>query len=233
MHSKDWFTAKSLLIVCCLSLAIACTRRSSLPSAIIRACPSPSPVSSKDGKLKLFIPDDPQGWFKLVLGETSKQAAKAGLPDLKTVVLAGSDLEMRFWLGSIDGYRGIIFKRSGSHWTATQLEYVDFQGVLKPIRPYPEPEMGWDEFWKKLLNQGILELPDGDCFKDRNIVLDGATFFIEVNLQGTYRIYHYSNPQFQTADRDVRDPQALEAAKRMSNIAGLILDMSQPGRINK
>ena len=183
--------------------------------------------------MKLFIPDDPSGWFKHVLGETSKQAAKAGLPDLKTVALSGNDLEMRFWLGSIDGYRGIIFKRSGNHWTATQLEYVDFQGVLNPIQPYPEPEIGWDAFWKKLLSQGILELPDADCFKDRNIVLDGATFFIEVNLPGTYRIYHYSNPQFQTADKGVQDPQAIDTAKRMSNIAGLILDISQPRTTDK
>lgn len=236
MNSRGWVSRQVLfgLFVCCLSLAVGCTRSSNLPPAILRACPSPPHVIASGGKLKLILPNGPNNdWVKHMLDETSKQAAKAGLADLKTIVLAGSDLEMRFWLTSIDGYRGIIFKRSNSQWSATQLEYMDYRGVLNPIQSYPDPDIGWDGFWEKLVSQGILEFPDGGCFQDYQPMFDGVTFIIEVNLQGTYRIYHYSNPRLQTADLGVRDPQAIEAAKRMYSIARLILDMSPPRRLDK
>jgi hypothetical protein len=162
------------------------------------------------------------------LDETTKQAAKAGLSDLKTTVSAGTDLEMRFWVSSIDGLRGIVFKRDSGRWTVTQLEYVDYRGVLNPIQPYPEPDFGWDVFWEKLVSKGILELPDGYCFKDYQPILDGAIFIVEVNINGVYRLYEYSNPGFQTPENGVKDPQAIEAAKRMNSIASQILDVNRP-----
>ncbi len=221
----------SIVFLICLQLfAVSCSKPAgSLPEELAAACPSPSPVIANDGKLKLFIPDDEgYGWVKYILDETTKQAAKAGLSDLKTVAHTGNDLEIRFWLGSIDGLRGIIFQRISGRWAATQLEYLDYRGILNPTQPYPEPDIGWDAFWGKLVSDGILELPDGRCFKDYHAVMDGVGFTIELNLQGAYRIYHYSNPQAQTADHGVKDPQAIEAARRMSEIAGQIIEMSLP-----
>lgn len=226
-----WTSKFSALVLICLQLfAVSCSKPAgSLPKGLAAACPSPSPLIVSNGKLKLFIPDEPDnGWVKYILDETTKQAAKAGLSDLKTTVFAETDLEMRFWVSSIDGLRGIVFKRNSNRWTVTQLEYVDYRGILNPIQPYPEPDFGWDVFWEKLVSEGILELPDGSCFKDYQSAMDGITVTVEVNIRGAYRIYEYFNPTLQTAENGVKDPHSIAAARQMTKILGLVLDVNRP-----
>ena len=57
------------------------------------------------------------------------------------------------------------------------------------------PKSGWDVLWNKLVDAGILTLPDSPRPQCPTEALDGISYIVETNVNRTYRTYMYSNPK--------------------------------------
>jgi hypothetical protein len=61
-----------------------------------------------------------------------------------------------------------------------------------------EPCASWESAWLELLELGLMDLPDSTELPGEQSVEDGVAYVIELQSQGKYRTYHYSNPNDQT-----------------------------------
>jgi hypothetical protein len=148
-------------------------------------------VRQEKAKLRLIIPKD--DWEPNYFKEINKRAKSARLPKLRSTVLPKDDLEARVWFGfgtfSLGGFR---VKRSAGQWSAAHLD-----GIHPEQIKLPPPKSGWEACWKRLVDQGLLTLPDSSELKDENRITDGYGYVVEINMNGTYRTYHYMSPAWQ------------------------------------
>lgn len=159
----------------------------------VRRCPLPSPQLGADGKLKLLL--EREYVFEYFFPAIKERAEKSGLKDLHTHRLPTGDLELRVWDSpSFMPIQGFVLKRTNGQWNALMLPRLEKNATGNPTMIYEEPKIGWEEFWRKLVNLGILTLPIDSCLRDYNYAKDGVNFSVEINLNGAYRIYHYGNP---------------------------------------
>lgn len=165
-------------------------------SSSVRDCPLPTPRLSADGTLKLLIEHEDS--FQWYLETIKMRAEKSGLKELHTSALPTGDLELRLWeLPSMSvPPQAFVLTRTNGQWGAKLLRRMEDGEADNPTLTYPEPVIGWEEFWKSLVKEGILTLPDAHCLRDYNIALDGTGYFVEINLNGAYRMYGYGSPQF-------------------------------------
>lgn len=133
---------------------------------------------------------------------------KYELPKLRNVRVSGNDLEVRVWVTGSD-IDGFILKRSENTWSAIALKEMN----CNEVSYYPknkiyqlgkinltEPESGWENAWKRLTEAGILDLPNSNEIG----TIDGISYIVETNLNETYRIYEYSDPQNHKTEEDKR-----------------------------
>jgi hypothetical protein len=59
------------------------------------------------------------------------------------------------------------------------------------------PKSGWDKLWTSLVQLDLLTLPDSSTLHGEELVVDGVCYVVEINHDGRYRTYEYSNPQHQ------------------------------------
>jgi hypothetical protein len=84
----------------------------------------------------------------------NERAAKSGLPDLRAAALPEGDLEMRFWLyPPFDPVAGAVLKRTNGRRTALRLNPVNDEKNERLTEIWPEPAMGWDELWNRLVQE--------------------------------------------------------------------------------
>ena len=76
------------------------------------------------------------------------------------------------------------------------------------------PKSGWNATWQKLVDAGILVLPDSSKLKYEDGVMDGKSYVIETNSDYLYRTYQYGNPNY----------VKLKEAKQMVEIGQIIAD---------
>ena len=122
------------------------------------------PTTKKE--LKKDIPN--ATWVKIYFEGIDKIVERNSIYKLSENVLAEGDFEIRVWVGfGIYGNDGLILKRSsGGNWTATYLSemscHLEDKGKYKDRGKYnlESPKSGWEETWKKLVNAGVLTLPD-------------------------------------------------------------------------
>jgi hypothetical protein len=155
-------------------------------------------------------------WERSFFKALEQRTGRINLPSLRTIILSNDDLEIRFWYNaSPDIINGFAIRRSGKQWTAIGIRQIG-ERQDSPVRQEAlgTPKSGWEVAWKRLVDAGILTLPDGSKVKCRAEVLDGAGFVVETNANGIYRTYHYSNPQFADCDE----------AKRIMLIEEIIAD---------
>lgn len=156
--------------------------------------------------------------------QTPRGLAKgAGLPDLRKTPLPKGDEEVRVWSGfGIARLTGLILRKRGTVWTAVRLvggfpdeEKSSTKTMLQP------PKEGWAAFLSEAAALGLWTLPDESVLpqEKRVAVLDGIGYVVELQREGRYRAYAYSNPQLQ--------PQWPEAAK-LSALANLLADAFPP-----
>ena len=189
----------------------------------VRDCPLPSPQLAADGKLKLLLED--KAFFESFFPAIQKEIEKYGLKDLHTQKLPVGDLELRVWeLPSFYPASFFVLRRTGGEWSALQVKRLVGGEVENSITNYPEPKIGWSEFWNSLVQENILTLPDCSCLRDYNWGKDGITYLVEINLNGAYRAYHYWAPQ--------SPHQVLPEGKHMWKIIGTIFSYSveEPAR---
>lgn len=158
----------------------------------------------------------PKGWDAYGFNSIDKRTNEAKLPKLRTGSLPINDLEVRAWIGfGINGDDALILRRSSGQWSALHLH-----GIFERYPPakYQEtfilsaPKSGWEKAWQRLVEAGILTLPDESELQCGSAILDGVSYAVETNMNNTYRIYSYNNPNYAKCDQ----------AKQMINIGAII-----------
>jgi hypothetical protein len=155
-----------------------------------------TPVAQKKQELRVMIPNE--NWVPIFFEAIDERAGIAKLPKLKTINLPKDDLEVRVWAGfGLTALEGFVLKRTNGQWSAIHLEGIH---ARLPRSEYQKqlqtPKSGWDAFWHRLVNAGILTLPDASEVKCNTYINDGMSYVVEVNANNTYRTYLYDNPDY-------------------------------------
>lgn len=168
---------------------------------------------------KLIIPNAERDkiYFQLINPVTEKFE----IPKLRETYLSGDDLEVRVWVEAF-GFDGLILKRINKQWSATAIKQIDCSGEFRDKNlPYQTgkinlatPKSGWEDSWQRLIDAGILDLPDASELPNEKSMIDGIAYVVETNLNGKYRVYYYGNPQV----------QEWKEAKQMMKIGEIIAD---------
>ncbi len=140
----------------------------------------------------------PERWASYSFKWIDERTDAANLPKLRTILLPDDDLEVRVWVGfGIEGEDALILRRSAGQWSALHLHGMYKQYPPKKYQetfPMPAPKSGWERAWQKLVGEGLLTLPEASEVQCEGRTLDGTSYGVEVNMDRTYRIYSYDNP---------------------------------------
>jgi len=147
---------------------------------------------------KLIIPEPKID--EIFTGFVNPITDKYGIMKLRETSLSDNDFEVRVWL-SASQTDGFIVKRIDNDWSAIALKEIDCSKDIKSYKlgkiELGEPKSGWENTWQKLSDAEILSLPDSSELPNKKRILDGIVYSVEINKNGVYRTYYYSNPQFQ------------------------------------
>jgi hypothetical protein len=150
--------------------------------------------SQKKRELRLVLPrtDVP-----LVL-DINDRLAKVNLPSLRTVVLPDGDFEVRVWIGfGLNGEDCFILRRFSGQWSAMHLQgMAEAPPFPNSLAPLSSPKSGWNKSWQRLVDAGILTLPDAREVNCNAGVVDGISYVVESNINMVYRTYAYGNPWY-------------------------------------
>lgn len=174
-------------------------------------CATPQVRLADEGRLKLVVQDE--WYFDFHTKWLAEPRALYELPDLHAKALPTGDVEVRVWaLPAFYPASVFILKRIHGHWKAALLG--PFAIDIQNTQPY-QSHLGisWEAVWSRLLAEGLLTLPEGSCIKENGGGIDGIGYVVEINLNGVYRVYGYSNPQYYPA---IQEP------KQMMKIACLV-----------
>ena len=140
------------------------------------------------------------------------------------MLLPSGDLEVRVWVGfGLTGEDGFILKRSANEWSAIHLGRRSEQpSFSKSQENLAAPKSGWDRAWQKLVDAGILTLPDAEALHCNPEVMDGTNYIVEINHDKTYRSYRYLTPWDEKPQPGVYTP--CKEAKQMLAIGKIIAD---------
>jgi hypothetical protein len=171
-------------------------------------------VAPEKQELSLSIPSDT--WEPIFFESINERVSVAKLPNLRTVLLPNNDLEVRIWVGfGLTALEGLVLRRADGQWSATHLEGIHSR---LPKSEYQKrlqtPKSGWDASWQRLIDAGILSLPDASEAQCSAGVLDGMSYVVEVNMNKSYRTYMYDNPNYTKCNE----------AKQMINIGEIIAE---------
>ncbi len=183
-------------------------------AALIMSEQRTDPVAhGKDG-LRLIIPKD--SWEPIFFESINERAQAAKLRSLRSVVLPKDDFEVRVWVGfGLTFLQGFVLKRAGGQWSATHLDAMVTRKHLSAYEKKLEaPKSGWETAWQKLVDEGILTLPDASAVGCDTGFEDGVSYVVEFNKDRTYRTYLYDNP----------DESECNEAKQMVRIGEIIAD---------
>lgn len=150
--------------------------------------------SQKKRELRLVLPR----FDVLPLTNIDGRLAKANLPSLRAVLLPDGDFEVRVWIGfGINGEDCFILRHFSGQWSANHLQgMAEAPPFPNSLTPLSSPKSGWNKAWHRLIDAGILTLPDADEVKCNPAVIDGIGFVVESNMNMTCRAYSYGNPWY-------------------------------------
>lgn len=156
--------------------------------------------SSDNQGVRLILPK--AHWEPIFFEAINPVAKLSGQSDLREVSLPEGNLEIRTWWGfGLSPLEGITIKRIDGRWSAIHVKadnyYAPNKAARNELRP---PKSGWETCWKRLVDGGILTLPDASEIQCDALVLDGISYVVEINTNRTYRTYRYGNPQFAKCD---------------------------------
>lgn len=151
-------------------------------------------VTRKQPELK-SIPD--ATWEPIFFKTINKRASEARLPDLRSSVLTGNDLELRMWSGfGLTELRGYLVKRVDGHWSGQLLLPSNSKRPSAKEIEEITPKSGWEVFWARITQEGLLTLPDSSQLPDGAIDPDGIAYVIEIRNSEGYRTYMYQDPRY-------------------------------------
>jgi hypothetical protein len=176
-------------------------------------------LHSPKQEFRVSIPDSiwVHIWFELTGLETksiNEITREAELPNLRAAALPGDDLDVRVWVTAQQHSRAFILRRTTERWSAIVLRGMLTGQKLEKREILTAPRSGWEGAWARLVNAGILILPDAGEIQCTTGIFDGVAYVVELSKDRTYRTYIYDNPQYANCDD----------AKQMIKIAGIIQD---------
>jgi hypothetical protein len=135
---------------------------------------------------------------------------------LRTVLLAGDDIEVRVWVGfGIFGEDSLILRRAAGQWSGIHLHGMDWRAPpVQSKTALATPRSGWEAAWGRLEVVGILTLPDAEAVQCNSGGFDGTHYIVEISANAAYRTYKYSDP----------DPPKCREARQMMEIVGIIAE---------
>ena len=153
-------------------------------------------------------------WEPIFFESINKLAKRADWKPLRETSLSSGSLEIRVWIGfGLAPLQGYLFRKNGAQWAGHYVIESLNQTNLVTARDIT-PKNGWDKFETELVQLDIFNLPDSSVLGGEKMIFDGVSYVIEINQNGTYRTYEYSNPQ----------EQAWPEAKKMVSLAQVIQD---------
>lgn len=145
-------------------------------------------------EVRLIVPD--AGWEPIYFRVIDSVARLSGQTDLRKTGLAEGDLEVRVWWGGgLEPLEGVTLRRAGGQWSAIHVKadhYYEPQNAAR--RELGPPKAGWEAVWRRLVDAGILMLPDASEVGCDVVGLDGMAFVVETSENRTYRTYKYGSP---------------------------------------
>ena len=147
---------------------------------------------------------------------------------LKEAKFAGKDLEIRIrkqsawwktWL--------FILKRVDDKWSAEYQKQSFYDGTekIKSVskKKLDEPKSSWENVWKKITDEHLLNLADGLENNGNDPCPDCGNYLIETKTAENYKIYVYTNPSSQSE---------LYEARQISKISNIIAEEFQLNEFN-
>ena len=170
-------------------------------------------LQTEPGQFRVVVPK--ADWEPIFFKAIDERAGIAKLPSLRTA-LPKDDLELRIWNGfGLSALEGFVLRRTSGNWTAIHVDGIHRKlSRDKYEQQLAAPKSGWNECWAKLLEMGILTLPDAAEIRCSGDAFDGFSYVVEINHGNTYRTYMYDNPSL----------AACEQAKKMIRIGDFIAD---------
>jgi hypothetical protein len=155
-------------------------------------------------------------WESTFFNALEERTKEVNLESLRHRKLHEKELEVRFWYDARPRViNGFVIRRLGDQWSGIGIRQIESRWPSHVSQSdLGEPKSGWDSLWKKLVDAGLLSIPDSDQTKCHTEVLDGVAFVIETNVSGAYRMFRYSNPQLAVCDE----------AKRVMSLENIIAD---------
>jgi hypothetical protein len=171
------------------------------------------PSAGERKEFQLVIPKDQ--WEPIFFKEINERASIAKLPSLRAA-LPKDDLETRVWIGfGVTALQGFDLKRSAGGWTGIYIQGIEPKLARSEYEKNLEaPKSGWEGLWKRLVDKGILTLPDASSIGCESPAPDGIGYVVENNNDNTYRTYMYDNPQLAKC----------KEAKQMLEIVDILVD---------
>jgi hypothetical protein len=162
---------------------------------------TPETQAAQPQQLRLEIPKS--NWLAIFFKDIDSRAEQAKLPNLRETILPNDDLEARLWFAAgSNQLNGIVIQRRSGTWLATYLHELsatpkssEYNESMQP------PRSGWDAFWNKIVDAGLLTIPDASQVDCNVFGKDGTGFIVETNVNRTYRTYLYDNPTFAKCDQ--------------------------------
>ena len=150
--------------------------------------------SSTNEEVRLIIPN--ASWEPIFFKNINSVANLTGQTSLRKTKLPDGDFEARMWWGfGLSPLEGLSLRHVAGQWSAVHVKADNYYEPGKASREeLLPPKSGWDACWQRLVEAGILTLPDSSEVNCGEVVLDGIAFVVETNTNRTYRTYKYGNP---------------------------------------
>lgn len=124
-------------------------------------------------------------------------------------------IRLRFGYSRKDTSQFVIFKKINSKWSALLInaDYVlnfnqDSVIRINKDQRIKEPKSGWPIFEKKIIDLGILNLPDETKIQNYPQYADGDVLTVEIATPNLYRLYSYSEPL--SSSKSIKEAKAIE-----------------------
>lgn len=144
-------------------------------------------------KPRIILPN--ARWEQMFFKEINNATILGGLEDLRKISFGKADVEIRVWRGfSLDPLEGVILKRTNAIWSAVHIKTDKYDEATEArIKRLNKPKSGWESFWKRIEEKGILTLPDASEINCEVGAIDAMSYVVEINQDKTYRTYRYSD----------------------------------------
>jgi hypothetical protein len=198
------FIISMLLLTSCSVSAVQENANFVVPNnanSVVPQYKTESIAAQENHKFRAIVPKT--FWAKIFFEPINERVKSSKLQGLRSKALPKDDLEIRVWRGfGLSLLEGFVLKRIAGEWSAMDLGW-DVSENSKGKRNFKEldkkldaPKSGWDSAWQRLVDSGILTLPDAEGINCGGKTLDGMSYVVEYNMNNTYRTYLYDNPEY-------------------------------------